>query len=203
MRIFTFSLILTGALQLAGCASPNVYELGPHISSARLSSTTTVVVEDKRPDSDRNLSFGSFFFGSRDYGVFTLGDVSFKPSIMDAVRSRILQAAATMPQTPNRIEISVDRLIVQDNKQAAFLQEFPPGIAMGFGIYAASLVRGEFVSFDFDKTRPFIIALFKGKITVDGEARELVVTKINNYRHQNDAEAQYGALRKTMEAFLS
>ena len=200
MRIFT-TLILAGALQLAGCASPAVYELGPHISSARLSSNTTVVVDDKRPDSDRNHSYGSFFFGSSDYGVLTLGDVSFKPLIMDAVRSRILQAAATMPQAPARIEITVDRLIVQDNKQATFLQG--SGAALGFDIYAASLIRGEFISFDYDKTRPFIIAQFKGKITVDGEARELVVTKINNYRHQNDAEAQRAALRKTMEAFLS
>lgn len=160
------------------------------------------MVEDRRPDSDRNHSYGSLFVGSSDYGVFTLGDVSFKPPIMDAVRSRILQAAANMPQAPIRIEITVDRLIVQDNKQAVFLQE-SSGAALGFGIYAASLIRGEFISFDYDKTRPFIIAQFKGKITVDGEARELVVTKINNYRHQNDSEAQRAALGKTMEAFLS
>jgi len=205
MRAIT-ALVCAGVLLLTACASPNFLDIGPLMPSGGFGSNTTVVLEDKRPDSDRNLSFGSFFVGSSDYGVITLGDVSFKPPIMDAIRSRILQAASNMSQAPTRVEIVVDRLIVQDNKQAAWLRQqslpFLEGTRLGLGIFVGELLRGQTIDLDYDKTRPFVIAVFKGKITVDGSTRELVVTKVNNYAHQNDAAAQRAALNATIDAFL-
>lgn len=69
-------LLIVGVLLLNACASSEVYDLGFGKSIGSIGSKTTVVIEDKRPASDKEYSMGSLLFTSDEYGIHTLGDNS-------------------------------------------------------------------------------------------------------------------------------
>jgi hypothetical protein len=188
------------AVALTACATRPVYDIGPLTTPAGLGSATTVVVEDKRPADDKAFSFGSMFVGSSSYCIWTLGDETFTPPMMDALRLSVMQAAATSQHMPQRVVIRVDRLIVQDNEQAFCLATASSGLGP-LGVVVGEAFHGKPIELSIEKSRPFIIALFKGAVTVDGNTRDLVVTKANNWT-TGDKQDRGKAIQDTLRAFL-
>lgn len=195
-------LLLLSVVALSSCAAPSAYDIGPKVSIGSLGSSAVVIIDDRRPEADKRHSYGSFLIGAKDYGIWTLGDESFTPPMMEAVRLSAMHAAARRNPAPQRIELVVERLIVQDNQQAAHLSEGGAGLGP-LGVMIAEAMHGQSFERDFQKTRPFVIAFFRGKVTVDGHTRDVAVVKATNYRHPvADVEGRRVATTRTMEAFL-
>lgn len=52
-------------------------------------------------------------------------------------------------------------------------------------------------------TRPFVTALFKGVVTVDGKEKQLTIAKVNNYAGVVDHEGREVATRKSVNELLA
>jgi len=194
-RLTTVSM----AVLLSACATPPVYHIGPSIAPQGNNSITKVAIDDKRPESDKTNSVGSFFVGSDDYGILTLGDAVFTPPMIDALRLSVLQSTSLVSErAPHQIDIKVDRMFVQDNRQQLFLAQGSRGLLL-------PTVLGEALSgkeINFNKTDPFIVATFKGSATIDGVTKAISVSKQSAGYQANAQDGRERAVKDTLRDFL-
>lgn len=121
--------------------------------------------------------------------------------MIDALRERVLVGLSKSRHRINKVVMTLNRLIVQNNIQASLLasgssQLGPLGVAIAEGM------AGKDFETSYDKTRPFIIAVFKGSINIDGKVRRLDIVKANNFNSAFDAEGKMAATRKSVTAML-
>ena len=194
--ILVFPLLLV----LAGCAMNSVYDLNSDVAVGSLGGVS-VAIEDSRPEQEKKKSYGSMIIGSSNYGIWTLGDESFSPAPVDALRQRVMQAAAQDGHGAKQLSIKVHNLVVQDNQQAYLLRE-GSGSLGPLGVVIAETIHGQKFEMDYDKSKPFVILFFRADVTIDGITRSVSYSKASNYSSNVDHEGRDQATRKTVGGFF-
>lgn len=194
-RLSVISLVLF----LSACATPPVFNIGSGSTPQGAHSQTKVIISDKRPESDKSNSIGSFFVGSADYGILTLGDESFSPNTLEALRLSVLQSASALKdRAPQQIDIKIERMIIQENRKQLFLEQGSRGFLL-------AEVIGEKLSgvvIDYAKRDPFFIATFQGTTTIDGTTRNISISKESIPYEANVNSAREKTIKATLGVFL-
>jgi len=183
-------IALSTALFLGGCNKAFIVE--DPVTSGTTGSNTTLIILDSRPASDIEHSFGSMLVTSSEYGIWTLGDKHFTPTLDELLKIRIHRHVAALAKQPATIEIELKRMIVQSNQQADLLQSVSTGGQLGpLGVAIAELMHGKEFELDYDKTRPFVIGLIDSNVKVsftDGtqDSKKISVSKAINFTHHMD-----------------
>ncbi len=201
IKKFTSHLALLILLLVsAGCAMNTVYDLNPEVSVGSLGDVA-VLIEDARPHDEKKKSYGSMIIGTSNYGIWTLGDESFAPAPIEALRQRVMQAASQQDMRMDRVAIKVHHLVVQDNQQAAMLRQGSADLGP-LGVAIAETIHGQKFELEYDKSRPFVILFFKADVTIDGGTRTVSFSKARNYSSNIDHEGRAEATRNTVETFF-
>ncbi len=187
-------------VSMSGCAMKTVYDIDSSVTVGSLGGAS-LVVEDNRPQEEKEKSYGSILLTSSNYGIWTLGDESFKPAPIEALRQRVMKSAAARKAKPGTIKVDVRHLIVQDNQQAYLLRDGSSSLGP-LGVAIAEALHGKAFEMDYDKTKPFVIAFFQAEVTIDGHTRSITLTKANNYSSNVDTEGRAVATRKTVDDFF-
>lgn len=194
-------LVCVLSIWLSGCAMQTVYDIGPDKSIGSLGGIS-LQINDNRPPEEKEKSYGSLLVSSSKYGIWTLGDESFKPAPSEVLRQRVLESAAKMPIKPKSIKIDVQHLVIQDNQQAHHLRTGSNSLGP-LGIAIAETFHGKKFEMDHNKTLPFVSAFFQAQVEIDGISKNTTLTKTNNYRNPMSPEDRSAATRKTVDEFFA
>jgi hypothetical protein len=191
-------LILTLLLPvfLIGCA-PSAYVINDTKSSGSLGSKTTIIIEDMRPESDKNRSIGSLLVTSNEYGIWTIGDKQFDPHLIDLLKQNITKTTSKQTNQPKTIKINLKRLIIQANHQADLLQSVS-STQTPLAVAIAETMHGKEFEKDISKTKPYIIGFIDSVVTTQYEggnedSRRLSLSKAENFRSHVDEEGRKNA----------
>ena len=179
-------------LILTGCGGNKPYVIKEASTVGSVGSSTVVVIVDQRPEDDKKFSFGSMLVFNDNYGIWTLGDTQFSPELPELLKSRVHKQLATLDAQPKRVEITLNRMIIQSNHQADLLQSVSTNGSLGpLGVLIAETMHGKEFELDYDKTRPFVMGLIKADIRIEpqqGDIQEqsVFISKIENFSHHMD-----------------
>jgi hypothetical protein len=162
-KIRTFCMI-AAALLLQACAGP-VQRLEEPDAEGSLGSKTTLLIEDKRPADDKDFSAGSIIVMSSNYGIVTIGDNQFEPSVVDTLKIRLQRAFSRMKNPPQKVKITLERLITQRNMQA-YLRRTSSAELGPLGIWIVESMAGHKFDMTVDQTKPFFISVLKGRAEI-------------------------------------
>lgn len=201
-------LFLLSFVVLVGCAPP-AYVIDDAVSSGSLGSKTTIIVDDQRPDSDKERSIGSLLVTSDDYGIWTLGDKQFQPPLVDALKNSMLKRASIKSKPPKSVTITLKRLIINSNHQADLLQSVSSS-QTPLAVAIAEAMHGKKFEMDIDKTRPYVIGFVDAEVKLmygSGKTytKKLSLSKAENFSsHVDEAgrkKASIMVVRELMNEF--
>ena len=81
-KSISLTLILFGILNIYGCAQPKIV-IKDDISIGSVGNQATIIIEDVRPQTDKEYTIGSIMVFNDDYGIWTLGDEMFVPTALE------------------------------------------------------------------------------------------------------------------------
>lgn len=203
-------LTLVLAVSLIGCVPP-AYVINDTISSGSLGSKATIIIEDMRPESDKNRSIGSLLVTSDEYGIWTIGDKQFEPHLIDLLKQNITKVTSKQKNQPKTIKINLKRLIIQANHQADLLQSVS-STQTPLAVAIAETMHGKEFEKDISKTKPYIIGFIDSVVTTQYEgrkaySRKLSLSKAENFRSHVDEEgrkkASINVVKELMNNFAS
>lgn len=201
-------LFVLSMIGLVGCAPP-AYVIDDAVSSGSLGSKTTVIVDDQRPESDKERSIGSLMVTSDDYGIWTLGDNQFQPPVLDVLKNSLLKRASTKSKPPKTVTIKLKRLIINANHQADLLQSVSRS-QTPLAVAIAESMHGKKFEMDIDKTRPYAIGFIDTEVKLtygSGKSytKKLSLSKAENFSsHVDEAgrkKASIIVVRELMNEF--
>ena len=175
--------VLLFAFGLIGCA-PSAYVVSESKSTGSLGSNTTVIIEDKRPHTDKKHSIGSLLVTSKDYGIWTLGDKQFQPQLLELLKQTIVKSTVDQKNQPRTIKIELKRLIIQANHQADLLQSVS-STQTPLAVAIAEAMHGKEFEQDINKTKPYIIGFIDSVVTIDYEGKMEVSKKLSLVKAEN------------------
>ena len=203
LKIF---LSATPLILLFGCAPP-AYVMSEPVSIGSLGSKTTIIIEDLRPESDRDRSIGSLLVTSDDYGIWTIGDQQFSPPILDLLKINIAKTTAKLKKQPKTIKVKLKRLIIQANHQADLLQSVSSSQTPLAAAIAESM-HGKKFEMDINKTKPYIIGFIESEVEIyysskNKRTKKLSLSKANNFRSHVDEEGRKKSSMKVVKDLLA
>lgn len=199
-------LLLLFTSSVIGCAPP-AYVINDTVSSGSLGSKTTIIIEDKRPDDDKERSIGSLLVTSDEYGIWTLGDKQFQPALVDLLKKSIAKQAASKKNQPKSIKINLKRLIIQANHQADLLQSVS-STQTPLAVAIAETMHGKHFEKDINKTKPYIIGFIDSSVTIQYEgqksySKNLSLSKAENFRSHVDEDGRKKASINVVNALMN
>lgn len=182
-------------LVLAGCGGNQPYLIKQEATQGSVGSKTLVVIDDQRPETDINFSYGSMLVFKDNYGIWTLGDKQFAPELPELLQQTLHTELSQWATQPDKVSIRLQRLIIQSNHQADLLQSVSTNGSLGpLGVLIAETMHGKEFELDYDKTRPFVVGLIKAEVQIESadktESRNLFLSKIENFPHHMDFQGR-------------
>lgn len=208
MRLKTLPtiLILLGLISLLGCAQPKVV-IKDDISIGSIGNHATIIIEDIRPQTDKEFSMGSILVFNDNYGIWTLGDEMFVPTTLELLKKHINHATSKWKSQPQEIKLKLKRLKFESNHQAQVLKEGSSQLGP-LGVVIAEAMHGKKFELQYDKTKPFILGFIDAEVimTFKNEKtrkRSLSAYKAVNFSSHMDNEGRNIAASKTIKALYS
>jgi hypothetical protein len=184
---FAVIILVLISLTLGACATRPTYNIGTQTPTRSPVSNTTIAIVDKRPADDRESSMGSLLISSSSYGIYILGDERFVPAPLAALSQRLQRATATWPSHPQVITLTVNRLNIQINIQAAARHSTATDSGLTeLGIELGELIMGKMREENIDLRKPFVLCVIEANADIlwgNGrrEPRKISVIKAQNY----------------------
>ena len=206
LKSISLALILLVTLNLYGCAQPKIV-IKDDFSIGSMGNHATIVIEDTRPDTDKEYTIGSLMVFNDDYGIWTLGDEMFVPTTLELLKKHINHATSQWKAQPNEIKLNLKRLKFESNHQAELLQEGSAQLGP-LGVAIAESMHGKKFETDFDKTKPFVLGFIEADVTMtfaNGKTKKksLSIYKAENFSSHMDAAGRMEAATKTIKALYS
>jgi len=205
MHLKSLSLILLflGILNLYGCAQPKIV-IKDDISIGSIGNNATIIIEDIRPQADKEYTIGSIMVYSDDYGIWTLGDDMFTPTAIELLKKHINHATSKWTKQPKEIKLRLKRLKFESNHQASMLAEGSTQLGP-LGVAIAETMHGKKFELQYDKTKPFVLGFIEADVTMtfsNGKTRKksLSAYKAENFTHHMNVEGRMDAASKTITA---
>lgn len=195
-----FSLIL-----LSACAQPKiVIKQDKTIGSIP---NTAIMINDTRPDSDKEYSIGSLLLFNDNYGIWTLGDDMFEPTVLDLLRRHINSEVSQWNTTPTSIEIKLNRLKFEANHQADMLASSSTQLGP-LGVVIAEGMHGKEFETDLNKTKPFALGYIEADVKVTFGNKNTGTKKLSAYKAENfsshmDVEGRMRAASEVLTLMFS
>lgn len=195
--------ILILAIQLIGCSQPRIV-IKDEISFGSLGSQASIIIEDRRPQSDKKYSIGSILVTSDEYGIWTLGDDMFEPSTLDILKNYVNRETLTWRKKPNEIKIILKRLRLEANHQADMLKSSSTQLGP-LGVAIAESMHGKKFEMNYDKTRPFVLGYLDADVIIDfsnvkGVKKSISAYKAENFSSHVDVEGRMAAAEAVLKA---
>ena len=202
---FNFLLIIFIA-SISGCAPP-AYVIDDSKTTGGMGSQTTVIIDDQRPQDDKEHSIGSLLVTSSEYGIWTLGDTQFQPPILELLKNSVIKSSAKQTEQPKNIKIKLKRLIINSNQQADLLRSTSSFQTPLAGAIAEAM-HGKAFEMDISKTQPYVIGLIDSEIEVTYEKRKsytknISVAKADNFSSHMDFEGRKKAAIVVVKELMS
>jgi len=206
LKLISLTLILLGTLNLFGCAQPKIV-IKDDISVGSVGNNATIIIEDTRPQTDKEYTIGSIMVYNDDFGIWTLGDDMFTPTAIELLKKHINHATSKWKKQPKEIKLKLKRLKFESNHQANLLKEGSAQLGP-LGVAIAETMHGKKFEMQFDKTRPFVLGLIEADVVMtfsDGKTRKrsLSAYKAENFSDHMNVEGRMSAASKTIKALYS
>ncbi|MCW8886753.1 MAG: hypothetical protein OQK12_16120 [Motiliproteus sp.] len=202
-------LTILSFLVLTACGGSKPYLIKDASTYGSAGSDATVTIIDKRPDEDRTFSYGSMMVFSSNYGIWTLGDNQFSPNLLELLKTEVHKSLANQSEQPERVAVTLERMIVQSNHQADLLQSVSTNGSLGpLGVLIAEGMHGKKFELDYDKTRPFVMGLIKASIKRTYSSKQIteetvLVSKIENFSHHMDVQGREVAATNVVKDLMA
>jgi hypothetical protein len=199
---FVLALI---SLAPSACVTKPTYVIDSQATPRGTVSDTAIAVVDKRPADDRESSAGSLLVTSSSYGVHTLGDERFVPAPLTTLSQRLQRATAAWPTRPQSLTLTVDRLNIQNNAQAAMRHSAITSAGLtSLGMDVGEAILGKMREQNIDMRKPFVLCYVEANVDIRwkdrrNESRKFSVIKAQNY----DEMATQDQIGKTIAATVS
>ena len=103
-KSISLTLILFGILNIYGCAQPKIV-IKDDISIGSVGNQATIIIEDVRPQTDKEYTIGSIMVFNDDYGIWTLGDEMFVPTALELLKKHINHTTSKWKKQPKEIKL--------------------------------------------------------------------------------------------------
>lgn len=203
LKSISLLLILLGTLNLFGCAQPKIV-IKDDISIGSAGNNATIIIEDIRPQTDKDYTIGSIMLFNDDYGIWTLGDDMFTPTAIELLKKYINHSTSQWKNQPKEIKLLLKRLKFEANHQASMLKEGSSQLGP-LGVAIAETMHGKQFEMQYDKTKPFVIGFIEADVIMtfsNGKTRKrsLSAYKAENFSHHTNVEGRMNAASKTIKA---
>ena len=204
-RIIT-TLILFSAIFLSACSQPKIH-VKDDISIGSIGNNATIIIDDARPQSDKDYSIGSMMVYSENYGIWTLGDEMFVPNTIELLKKHINYTTSKWKDQPRSINIKLKRLKFEANHQADLLVAGSSQLGP-LGKSIAEAMHGKKFEMNYDKTRPYVLGYIDADVVMtfsNGavKKRALSAYKAENFSSHMDAQGRQTAATKAITALYS
>lgn len=206
LKHYTLPMVLFVMLNFAGCAQSKIF-VKDEISIGSVGNQATIVIEDVRPDTDKNYTIGSLMVFNDNYGIWTLGDDMFSPTALQLLKKHINHETSQWKSQPEKIKLKLKRLKFEANHQADLLATSSTQLGP-LGVVIAESMHGKKFEMQYDKTRPFVLGFIDADIEMtfaDGNIsnKSLSAYKAENFSSHMDAKGRTNAAAKTIKALYS
>ena len=196
-------LIFLGILNLYGCAQPKIV-IKDDTSIGSMGNHATIIIEDIRPQTDKEFTIGSIMVFSDDYGIWTLGDDMFIPTTTELLKKTINRTTSKWKKQPSKVTLKLKRLKFESNHQAEILKEGSSQLGP-LGVVIAESMHGKKFEMDYDKTKPFVLGFIEADVIMtfaDGKIRKksLSAYKAVNFSSHMNVEGRMDAASETIKA---
>ena len=202
LKLVSHTLILLWSLTLFGCAQPKIV-IKDDISIGSVGNNASIIIEDIRPQTDKEYTIGSIMVFNDDYGIWTLGDDMFEPTTLELLKKHINHATSKWEKQPKEIKLKLKRLKFEANHQASMLKEGSAQLGP-LGIVIAEKMHGKKFEMQYDKTKPFVLGFIEADVIMtfsNGKTRKksLSAYKAENFSHHMNVEGRMNAASKTIK----
>ena len=206
IKSISLALILSGTLSLYGCAQPKIV-IKDDISIGSMGNHASIIIEDVRPQTDKEFTIGSIMVFNDDYGIWTLGDEMFTPTTLDLLKKHINYTTSKWKEQPKEIRLKLKRLKFESNHQAELLKEGSAQLGP-LGVVIAESMHGKEFEMQYDKTKPFVLGFIEADVIMtftNGKTRKksLSAYKAENFSSHTNVEGRMNAASKTIKALYS
>ena len=203
LKSISLTLIVFSLLNLYGCAQPKIV-IKDDISIGSMGNHATIIIEDARPQADKDFTIGSIMVFNDDYGIWTLGDDMFTPTTLDLLKKHINHATSKWKKQPREIRLKLKRLKFESNHQAQLLKEVSAQLGP-LGVIIAESMHGKKFEMQYDKTKPFVLGFIEADVVMtfaNGKTRKksLSAYKAENFSSHTNVEGRMSAASKTIKA---
>ncbi len=206
LKSISLTFILLGILNLYGCAQPKIV-INDDISAGSMGNYATIIIDDVRPQTDKEYTIGSIMVYNDDYGIWTLGDDMFTPTSIELLKKYINNTTSKWKKQPKEIKLKLKRLKFEANHQASMLNEGSAQLGP-LGVVIAESMHGKKFEMQYDKTKPFVLGFIDADVIMtfkDGTTKKksLSASKAENFSHHINVEGRMTAASKTIKALYS
>ena len=206
LKSLSLILIFLGILNLYGCAQPKII-IKDDISIGSAGNHAAIIIEDLRPQTDKEYTIGSIMVYNDDYGVWTLGDDMFTPTTVELLKKHINHTTSKWKNQPKEIKLKLKRLKFESNHQAQLLKEGSSQLGP-LGVVIAESMHGKKFEMEYDKTKPFVLGFIDADVIMtfaNGKTRKrsLSAYKAVNFSSHMNVEGRMNAASKTIKALYS
>lgn len=204
-RLAVVAALLIGSIVLHGCAQPKIV-VTDEVSTGSQGNHATILLEDVRPEADKNYTIGSVLVFKEDYGIWTLGDEMFSPNALELLKKYVNSETSKWNPQPSAINIKLKRLKFEANHQADLLDSSSNQLGP-LGVAIAESMHGKTFERDYDKTRPFVLGFIDADVKIsfpDGKVvnKSLSAYKAENFSSHVDVKGRQTAAAKTIKDLL-
>jgi hypothetical protein len=205
-KSFRFLVIAFSFVFISACTQPKIV-INDDITRESVASTT-LSINDERPDTDKEYSIGSLLISSDLYGIWTLGDDMFEPPVLTLLRGAINKEITSWNTKPVSVSIKLKRLKFEANHQADLLAKTSAQFGL-LGVVLAEGMHGKKFEMQLDKTRPFVLGYIDATVTLNYKNRKPVTRSLSVYKadnfsgHMNVAGRMASATKVLKELFSS
>ena len=205
-KLISLALFLFVTLNIIGCAQPKIV-IKDDITIGNAGNNATIIVEDIRPQTDKEYSIGSMMVFSDVYGIWTLGDDMFTPTTVELLKKHINYTTSRWKHQPREIKIKLKRLKFEANHQASMLAEGSAQLGP-LGVVIAEKMHGKKFELQYDKTIPFVLGHIDADVTMifaNGKKRNKSISafKAENFSHHMNVQGRMDAASKTIKELYS
>ena len=202
---FRFIFVIVIASVVTACAQPKIV-IKDTISRGSVAETT-LNVSDVRPADDKEASIGSLLITSDRYGIWTIGDQGFEPTVPVMLKRYIMNEIAGWRKKPKTIHMTLKKLKFEANHQADMLAS-SSGQLGPLGVVIAESMHGKKFELRYDKTRPFVLGFIDADVKIIYTNRKPVKKSLQTYKAKNfsshiDVQGRQNAARSVLKSLFS
>ena len=206
LKFFSLPVIVFILLNLSACAQPKII-IEDEISIGSMGNKATIIIDDVRPETDKEFTIGSIMVFSDDYGIWTLGDDMFTPTTIELLKKYINHQTSRWKNQPTVIKLKLKRLKFESNHQADLLAEGSSQLGP-LGVVIAETMHGKEFEMQYDKTRPFVLGFIEADVQMNFSNGKTIKKSLSAYKAENfsshmDVEGRMKAATITIQSLYS